>query len=100
RQHRVLHSFPTRRSSDLVGLRYVGHATDARAPVLDGSPEERAFIAYYLDGDRVAAAAGVGRDREMAAFHALVLTGAEPSAGEVQDRKSTRLNSSHVKISY
>src|SRR5690606_33038070 len=36
-----------------VGLRYVGHATDARAPVLDGSPEERAFIAYYLDGDRV-----------------------------------------------
>jgi NADPH-dependent 2,4-dienoyl-CoA reductase/sulfur reductase-like enzyme/nitrite reductase/ring-hydroxylating ferredoxin subunit len=67
-----------------VGLRYVGHAADAGAPVLDGSLEDRAFIAYYLDGDRVAAAAGVGRDREMAAFHALVLAGAEPSAGEVR----------------
>src|SRR5690606_40343115 len=43
---------------------------------------------------------------EVAARHALAAAGLEPSAielivfGTTRDRKSTRLNSSHVKISY
>jgi hypothetical protein len=52
------------------GLTYVGHAADIAAPEIDGSPEEGSFIAYYMDGDRVAAAAGVWRDEEMARLQA------------------------------
>src|SRR5207302_4573986 len=76
-----LHSFPTRRSSDLPHLRTHPsgssrarrrHASDSpRGPLLD-------------QGSR---SAGPPRARL-------------PGPVEVQDRKSTRLNSSHVKISY
>src|SRR5690606_40538821 len=63
-----LHSFPTRRSSDLT------------APPSAATPGESApaFGAYLDYGPR-----GVTRMAELS-----------------QDRKSTRLNSSHVKISY
>src|SRR5205085_9612140 len=70
--HRVLHSFPTRRSSDLV--------REAPAPELrDGRRRHRPRGAAALDPD--AADAGPRHDRE-------------------RDRKSTRLNSSHSQISY
>src|SRR5690606_41732606 len=78
--HRDLHSFPTRRSSDLGGDRHVhavadehGRARERRqvqAPALDRAVQ---LLRQPLGGER-------RRRRE--------------------DRKSTRLNSSHVKISY
>src|SRR5690606_41532555 len=64
--HRDLHSFPTRRSSDLVD----------RQSLADQERE-----GFPFDGD--------------------FSSGGNPSEGLFfQDRKSTRLNSSHVKISY
>src|SRR5436309_13782974 len=64
--HRALHSFPTRRSSDLE--------VDPRHP--------RGHLYRALEAEQL-------------------LDGAADQRGVVaQDRKSTRLNSSHVKISY
>src|SRR5690606_42056632 len=73
--HRDLHSFPTRRSSDLRRKR--------RGHLRAGGGLDRA--AHGGGGPQHLAA---GRLRNFA------------SAGHSQDRKSTRLNSSHVKISY
>jgi NADPH-dependent 2,4-dienoyl-CoA reductase/sulfur reductase-like enzyme len=67
-----------------VNLRYVGHAERWDEVHVDGSLDERSFVAYYLKGGDVLAAAGVGRDREMAALHALMLAGKTPSAEEVK----------------
>src|SRR5438874_5545850 len=66
--HRDLHSFPTRRSSDLV----------CRAPVEPPGPRGPAAHRRVVAPVRAARATG------------------RPGA----DRKSTRLNSSHVEISY
>src|SRR5690606_41437371 len=75
--HRDLHSFPTRRSSDLV---YRG----TRVPELVGK---------YLYADYV-----TGR---LWALEYDEKTGQVKANYSIQeDRKSTRLNSSHVKISY
>src|SRR5690606_41343762 len=70
--HRDLHSFPTRRSSDLITLK------------ADASPLTEADLAAHhviVDGLRA-------------------LSPELPVLSEESDRKSTRLNSSHVKISY
>src|SRR5690606_40700810 len=72
--HRYLHSFPTRRSSDLVG-RERGWRRRQVALLAGVRPDERA--------------AGRARARRPVGPH-----------HRGTDRKSTRLNSSHVKISY
>src|SRR5690606_42038264 len=93
RAHRPLHAFPTRRSSDL-GMRK-GRMTDMQ-PLGSG----RTRVKY-----RVPARGLIGFRNEF-----LTVTrgegilssesdGWEPWQGPI-DRKSTRLNSSHVKISY
>src|SRR5437899_7944415 len=69
--HRVLHSFPTRRSSDLQQRRHVFAAVDRQIDVV---PEQR--ILDFFDEQPLAA-----HFRQ-------------------RDRKSTRLNSSHLGISY
>src|SRR5690606_39759469 len=71
---RDLHSFPTRRSSDLrTGIR---DRASGIAP--DAGREQREIMKFLA-----------------------VVEPPEPMRGlEVPDRKSTRLNSSHVKISY
>src|SRR5690606_39412730 len=82
RVHRDLHSFPTRRSSDLSSPGWM--------PLLTGSTGSVFAIRYILIG-------GVFRiDDEPA--RATAIGGAARSLR--RDRKSTRLNSSHVKISY
>ncbi len=68
-----------------VSLRYVGHASAWDEVFIDGGLDEKKFIAYYLNGDDVLAAAGVGRDKEMAALHALMLADEAPSAREVKE---------------
>src|SRR5699024_12874820 len=68
--HRALHSFPTRRSSDLVGGARLSATLAARIPAEIGCQLQQVF--------------GM----------------AEGNTRRKGDRKSTRLNSSHVSISY
>src|SRR5690606_41974300 len=86
--HRDLHSFPTRRSSDLD----VRH----RCLVVPIDCNVSARVAGQADRLQVqtigVAGPAVGPQQHIRL---------DPATGrKVQDRKSTRLNSSHVKISY
>src|SRR5690349_23247140 len=73
--HRDLHSFPTRRSSDLI-------------PLLSPSPSPSSPVSGSVS-------VSIVRSLPIAAlFHSASVPEAEA------DRKSTRLNSSHVEISY
>lgn len=49
-------------------LDYVGHATEWDSIVVDGDLGKPEFLAYYVKGGRVAAVAGMGRDKDMAAL--------------------------------
>src|SRR5690606_41957017 len=98
RHQRKLHSFPTRRSSDLI-TKTAGFITDEalqaiKKEVVDGlltlekgTGKGNDFLGW-LD-----LPTSVGKDE---------ITKIRKSAERLsaQDRKSTRLNSSHVKISY
>src|SRR5690606_41715436 len=90
--HRDLHSFPTRRSSDLpaelgpVELKIQVHQDQATIQVQAQNASVREALEMH-----------VHRLREALANNGLGLAQFDVSA---QDRKSTRLNSSHVKISY
>src|SRR5690606_40239323 len=84
--HLDLHSFPTRRSSDLLA----GSRTRSRRAIQQHAPSRRA-IQRHLDGQAAAR-------RRYAASRARPLSIHRGAAAA--DRKSTRLNSSHVKISY
>src|SRR5690606_41650215 len=92
-------SFPTRRSSDLDALQGARHLLDDRRLDALGRLVEQQHL--RLGGERA-------RDRELlllaagevAAAAALHLQQHRKQLIDVTDRKSTRLNSSHVKISY
>src|SRR5699024_12593172 len=89
-RHRDLHSFPTRRSSDLIirggergdGFEDSGEYPDRRKRN-QCSPASRTRR-NPVDSARLVHFTGTGRS----------------SQGGPRDRKSTRLNSSHVSISY
>ena len=49
-------------------LDYVGHATEWDSVVLHGDVGKLEFLAYYVKDGRVAAAAGMGRDKDTAAL--------------------------------
>src|SRR5690606_41799736 len=95
--HRDLHSFPTRRSSDLGEI---------PAEVVDDLRGDARPVDRIDRADRMAPleeqVAGDGLDEILALVEdALDRDVEDVRVGErVQDRKSTRLNSSHVKISY
>src|SRR5439155_24695012 len=95
-----LPSFPTRRSSDL---------RDQAQPAAEGA-EDRGGIArgdretdFALGGDpadlAVALHAEIDRATPFVALIVVVAAGVEAEVA-AEDRKSTRLNSSHVAISY
>src|SRR5207249_9882309 len=97
---RHTHSFPTRRSSDLgCGEEDPGEASQLLHQRLHG--ESGDLLRVLAGGDRLAAA-----EQAHVALQVPVLVeegplGEEPLDGELElDRKSTRLNSSHVSISY
>src|SRR5205085_11595933 len=88
RPHPHLHSFPTRRSSDLVGIALVAEVArelecapdELRASLYADLPERQRLLAF----ERIA-------PRQLLDLYNLA---------QAQDRKSTRLNSSHSQISY
>src|SRR5690606_42025950 len=95
--HHHLHSFPTRRSSDLHGFQHRQHRLQ-RGQLLLVEQDERLLedgLHLVRVGDEV------GRQVAAVELHALDdVDGGFGGLGFFEDRKSTRLNSSHVKISY
>src|SRR5690606_40347229 len=96
--HRDLHSFPTRRSSDLSTTPLDPRVLDAMLPTLREDFGNAASV-HHAYGHRAEDLV------EQARVTVAALIGAEPkeiifTSGATEDRKSTRLNSSHVKISY
>src|SRR5205814_9765292 len=87
---RALPSFPTRRSSDLRGRHGVHR-------LAEGGERER-----VRDDDGTHLAGTRHSDRRPLAAHRALAGGREAAqpAHRVRDRKSTRLNSSHLGISY
>ena len=67
-----------------MGLRYVGHAPDWDDVIIDGDPEARDFLAYYLKGDDVLAVLGAQRDAELCVIEECMRLGRMPSADEVR----------------
>src|SRR5207302_8581539 len=95
--HPHLHSFPTRRSSDLTDGCLLPRARDrpdppstARGPAPGGDPRPDHLVPAPI--------AGLDPDR-LRQRRGYVRGGGGPDLRPL-DRKSTRLNSSHVKISY
>src|SRR5690606_41739629 len=87
---RCLHSFPTRRSSDLEAV---------RADTLDLARLESALGCHGLKVSEIGVRQGNGHPRgsQPRGWHRPAIAGLARGGS---DRKSTRLNSSHVKISY
>src|SRR5690606_40573896 len=93
---RALQCSPTRRSSDLVAVGIVdgvGYGENTKAAIITrGLVEMTDFaVAYGAEPETLQGLAGLGD---------LIATCQSPLSRNNTDRKSTRLNSSHVKISY
>ncbi|KJH72396.1 FAD-dependent oxidoreductase [Aliterella atlantica] len=65
-------------------LRYVGHTEEWDEIIFDGELEKREFIAFYIKGDRVLAAAASQRDTEMAAISELMRLDKMPTAEQLR----------------
>src|SRR5690606_42108737 len=100
RTPRDLYSFPTRRSSDLVTERVSVASDGSQANSSSFSPAistNGQFIAFASNASNLAS----GDTNNVAdLFVRDRATGTTTRVSVNSDRKSTRLNSSHVKISY
>jgi NADPH-dependent 2,4-dienoyl-CoA reductase/sulfur reductase-like enzyme/nitrite reductase/ring-hydroxylating ferredoxin subunit len=65
-------------------LQYVGYAAAWDEVIFHGDPPGRNFLAYYVKGGRVLAAAGLQRDRQLAALAQLMRLNQEPSEAELR----------------
>src|SRR5690606_41003500 len=97
-RHRDLHPFPTRRSSDLIrttatraGAGRRTHHVEAQGANHDRNDQAPSHFLQKVTGAFDAHDVGASRKTGCQATTFRILN---------QDRKSTRLNSSHVKISY
>src|SRR5207249_10716866 len=94
--HPFLHSFPTRRSSDLFAL---GESMGASIVLQSAAADPRieAVVAEASFANLREAAYDYAGLRKYPWFGKTIFA---PGAWTLLDRKSTRLNSSHVSISY
>src|SRR5699024_12501293 len=93
--HHVVHRFPTRRSSDLQLLKQELREYEKVTPMTE---EEREALHEW-----VAAGNSVHENGSMASYESgrpVDFLDVYREEEEIRDRKSTRLNSSHVSISY
>src|SRR5205807_7579404 len=93
--HRYLHSFPTRRSSDLAALGSAARPRSVDAAALGSAARPRSVDAAAL-GSAARPRAGAPTLPPSPS----TLPPLPPSLPGRIDRKSTRLNSSHLVISY
>ena len=75
----------------LKRLDYIGHATEWDGVVLHGDPSQQDFLGYYVKDGIVAAAAGMGRDRDTAALTELFRVRREWTAEELGEQPARRL---------
>ena len=68
-----------------AGLLYVGHAEGWDEIVYDGDPRSQDFLAFFVSGGRVQAAAGMNRDRDLAAIEELMRAGRMPTPALLRD---------------
>ena len=68
-----------------AGLLYVGHTQDWDAIIYQGEVTDQDFVALYVKQNRVLAAAGMNRDREMAAIEELMRLNRMPTADQLKD---------------
>src|SRR5690606_42158659 len=95
--HRHPHSFPTRRSSDLDGS-----AIHESTQALVRSDAVSSGLVYRVDARTLRSQRSGAPEcqRETAGSNTGEIGCRHGNSSYVPDRKSTRLNSSHVKISY
>jgi apoptosis-inducing factor 3 len=67
-----------------TGLLYVGHAPSWDETIYTGNVAAQDFIAFYMKDGRALAAAGVNRDRDMAALEELFRLNLMPEADELR----------------
>src|SRR5690606_40222311 len=91
-----LRSFPTRRSSDLYAPEAMSEWM--RAPTADVKSLRRDLVDRY--GEVLSGAEDAGRWFDILDLEADLRSAQYRRVADEADRKSTRLNSSHVKISY
>ncbi len=65
-------------------MNYVGHAEQWDEVVFDGDAGTPPFVAYYVRGEQVVAAAGTHRDADLAAMHELFRVGAAPDLAQLR----------------
>jgi hypothetical protein len=68
-----------------ASLRYVGHVREWEEIVYRGDVHEGKFLAYYLRGGRVHAAAGIGRDRDLIAVAEAIRLKKFPTVDELPE---------------
>ena len=68
-----------------LALLYVGHATSWEEIIFQGDISAQDFLAFYLSKNRVRAAAGMNRDRDMAAIEELMRLDQVPSAAQLKN---------------
>src|SRR5690606_39573380 len=96
--HRDLHSFPTRRSSDLSTGDESSTSTFTTFPEISDSISLKSFMASIIH--RTSPSLIIWPTSTKTGLSGEGLRYKVPIIGDFIDRKSTRLNSSHVKISY
>src|SRR5699024_11785927 len=98
--HPALHSFPTRRSSDLVSIS-TGSSSGSKTPVLANHHDHRVAETTFgnqLPNGFIANGSYGGDHLPALPPPDYSLSDSKADDLEGQDRKSTRLNSSHVSI--
>ncbi len=65
-------------------LRYIGHAEKWDDVIIQGSLDDKSFLAFYVQDDRVMAVAGAGRDQDIAAISELMRIGKMPAVSNVK----------------
>src|SRR5690606_41277621 len=95
---RSLHSFPTRRSSDLFLTQTGQMCTDWRQEFILLS--DVLGVSMLVDAINHRRPSGATENTVLGPFYVSDAPRYENGANICLDRKSTRLNSSHVKISY
>jgi NADPH-dependent 2,4-dienoyl-CoA reductase/sulfur reductase-like enzyme/nitrite reductase/ring-hydroxylating ferredoxin subunit len=68
-------------------LRYVGYAEKWEDTFLDGDLSNEDFIVYYINNDKISAALGANRDKEIALIEELLRQDKMPSASEIKSKK-------------